>query len=192
MTDVALGSAVTDLADRFWQWFLVRAPMYATVLGDERYDDRLPDPTPEGRATEVSGLKGFLEDAQQIERSGLSQEDSITLDMLEVVARIWLRQHEHDVHHFDAMDQMGGPQNLPGDMSRFQRLDTPERLEKAIVRLEQFPALPRRSSSEPARRRRRRPYRGQACRGTRPGPGSSSREHPDRRKPTPHRASRAR
>jgi uncharacterized protein (DUF885 family) len=139
VTDVALGSAVTDLADRFWQWFLVRSPMYATVLGDERYDDRLPDPTPEGRATEVAGLKGFLEDAQQIERSGLSQEDSITLDMLEVVARIWLRQHAHDTHHFDAMDQMGGPQNLPGDMSRFQRLDTPERLDRAIARLEKFP-----------------------------------------------------
>ena len=139
MTDLAIGSPVTDLADRFWQWFLARSPIYATVLGDERYDDRLPDPTPEGRALEVAGLKGFLDDAKQINRDGISQEDEITLDMLEVVARIWLRQHAHDTHHFDAMDQMSGPQNLPGDMSRFQRLDTPERLERAILRLEAFP-----------------------------------------------------
>ena len=139
MTDVAIGSPVVDLADRFWQWFLARAPIYATVLGDERYDDRLPDPTQEGRDEEIAGFKGFLEDAKQINRDGLSQEDTITLDMLEVVARIQLRQHAHDTHHFEAMDQMGGPQNLPGDMSRFQRLDTPERLEKAILRLEAFP-----------------------------------------------------
>jgi len=97
---VEIGSPVVELADRFWQWFLSRQPIYATVLGDERYDDRLSDPSPEGRAEEIAGLKGFLEDAQQIGRDRLSQEDAITLDMLEVVARIWLRQHAHDVHHF--------------------------------------------------------------------------------------------
>lgn len=138
MTDVAVGTPVTELADRFWQWFLARQPMYATVLGDERYDDRLSDPSPEGRADEVAGLKGFLEDARSIERSGLDQEDAITLDMLQVVARIWLRQHAHDVHHFEAIDQMSGPQNVPGDISRFQRVDTPERLERAVRRLESF------------------------------------------------------
>ena len=139
MTDVAVGTPVTELADRFWQWFLSRQPMYATVLGDERYDDRLSDPTAAGRAEEVTALNAFLEDAAEINRSRLTQEDSITLDMLEVVARIWLRQHAHNVHHFEAVDQMSGPQNLPGDMSRFQRVDTHERLEKAIRRLEAFP-----------------------------------------------------
>ena len=136
---VAIQSPVVELADRFWQWFLARQPMYATVLGDERYSNRLSDPSAEGRAEEVAGLKGFLSDAREIGREDLSQEDTITLDMLEVVARIWLRQHEHNLYHFDAVDQMGGPQNLPGDMSRFQRLDTPERLEAAIERLQAFP-----------------------------------------------------
>jgi uncharacterized protein (DUF885 family) len=141
VTDVMTGTAVTDLADRFWQWFLARSPMYATVLGDERYDDRLSDPSAEGRALEVEGLKGFLDDAKQIERRPLSQEDTITLDMLEVVAKIWLRQHELNVHHFEAVDQMGGPQNVPGDISRFQRIDTPERLDRAVRRLEAFPGF---------------------------------------------------
>lgn len=139
--EVSIGSPVVELADRFWQWFLSRQPVYATVLGDERYDDRLSDPSPAGRADEITGLKGFLEDAQQIGRDDLSQEDAITLDMLVVVARIWLRQHAHDVHHFEAMDQMSGPQNLPGDMSRFQRLDTPERVDRAVRRLEAFPSF---------------------------------------------------
>ena len=137
--EVEVASPVVELADRFWQWFLARQPMYATVLGDERYDDRLSDPSAEGRAEEVAGLKGFLEDARQISPEGLDQEDSITLSMLEVVARIWLRQQAHDVHHFEAIDQMSGPQNLAGDMSRFQRVDTPERMERAIHRLEAFP-----------------------------------------------------
>lgn len=140
MTDVALQSPVLELADRFWQWFLARQPIYATVLGDERYDDRLSDPSAAGRAEEVEGLRGFLSDARAITRDGLGQEDAITLDMLEVVARIWLRQHEHNVHHFEAIDQMSGPQNVPGDLSRFQRVDTPERIDRLIRRLEAFPS----------------------------------------------------
>jgi uncharacterized protein (DUF885 family) len=127
------------LADRFWQWFLSRSPIFATLMGDERYDDRLPDVTDFGRAEERSALHGFLEDAQRVERDGLDQEDTITLDMLETVARIWIRQIDHNVHHFDAIDQAGGPQNLPGDLSRFHRIDTPERVDRLIRRLEQFP-----------------------------------------------------
>ena len=138
MTDVAIES-VTDLADRFWQWFLSRSPIYATVLGDERYDDRLPDVTDFARAEERSALRGFLEDAKAVERDGLEQDDVITLDMLETVARIWIRQIDHNVHHFDAIDQAGGPQNLPGDLARFQRVDTPERLDRLIRRLEKYP-----------------------------------------------------
>ena len=139
MTDTALASPAIDLADRFWQWFLSRQPLMATVLGDERYDDRLSDPSAEGRAEEVADLKGFLHDAKQIDRRTLDQEDRITLDMLEVVARISLRMHEHRVHHFEAMDQMAGPQGLPGDLARFQRVDSEERVDRLIRRLEQYP-----------------------------------------------------
>ena len=70
MTDVAIESVV-DLSDRFWQWFLSRSPIYATILGDERYDDRLPDVTDVGRAEERSALRAFLDDAKDVERGGL-------------------------------------------------------------------------------------------------------------------------
>lgn len=136
---VVVTRPVLDLADRFWQWYLSRAPIYATVLGDERYDDRLADPSAEGRAAEEAALKGFLDDAKQIQRDVLDQEDTITLDMIEVVARIWLRQLALNVHHFAAMDQMAGPQGLPGDLSRFQRVDTTERMDRLIRRLELYP-----------------------------------------------------
>ena len=123
-----------------------------------------PTRPPRAAPRRSPALKGFLADAKEIDRHGLDQEDAITLDMLEVVARIWLRQHAHDVHHFEAMDQMAGPQNLPGDLSRFQRVDTPERIDRLIRRLEAFPQLPRRAPRQPARGHRRRPDRGRAGR----------------------------
>ena len=36
-------AAVNDLADRFWEGVLERDPIWATILGDERYNDRWPD-----------------------------------------------------------------------------------------------------------------------------------------------------
>ena len=35
----------------------------------------------------------------------------------------------------------GGPQTLPTELARFQRIDTPERLERLLARLEAYPAL---------------------------------------------------
>ena len=42
-------SAVDQLADGFWERFKALSPISATVNGDTRYDDRLPDPSPAGR-----------------------------------------------------------------------------------------------------------------------------------------------
>ena len=43
-------SPVNELADRFWESVLELNPTTATFYGDERYADRLEDPTPAGRA----------------------------------------------------------------------------------------------------------------------------------------------
>ncbi len=139
MTDVLTSSQVVDLADRFWQWFLSRQPIYATVLGDDRYDDRLPDPSARAREDEITAIKGFLADAKEIEHRGLDKEDAITSSMLEVVGSIFLRQHAHNLHHFEAVDQLAGPQSMPNDLARFQRVDSPERIDRLIRRLEQYP-----------------------------------------------------
>jgi uncharacterized protein (DUF885 family) len=141
MTTAAIApSPVNDLADRFWDWFLETQPLWATALGDERWNDRWDDPSPEGRQHEVDGLQRLLRDADAADSPDLTTDDRITLDMLRVVAKLRLSHHEHRVWQMDAIDQLGGPQNLPGDMARFQRIDTPERLHTALARLAAYPA----------------------------------------------------
>ncbi len=103
--------------------------MTATVLGDERYDDRLEDPSAEGRDDERRWLGSMIDEARSIDPDGLDQEDRITLDMLQVLGRIRLRAFEHRTYHFEAVDAMAGPHNIPGDIARFQRVDTPERFD---------------------------------------------------------------
>jgi uncharacterized protein (DUF885 family) len=140
MTDTTV-SPVDGLADRFWAQFLESQPTYATALGFEEYDDRLPDPSAEGRAREVETLTQLLAEASAISRDGLDEEDAITLDMLEVVARIHLRHHANRMHQFDAVDAMAGPQSLPAELSRYQRVDSAQRVDRLVRRLEGFPAF---------------------------------------------------
>src|SRR5687768_7628177 len=136
---IAGSSAVDELAERFWNWFLERQPIYGTMLGYEHLDDRLPDDSERGRAEEVAGLKAFQAEAAAVESGALDTEEEITLDMLQVVTRIALRQHEQELHHFAGIDQMAGPQGLPGELSMIQRVDTPERVDRLVRRLERYP-----------------------------------------------------
>jgi uncharacterized protein (DUF885 family) len=135
-----VSSPVDDLADRFWQDFLERQPVWATVLGDDRWDHRWDDPGPVGRADELAMMARLLRDADRIDRVDLPTEERITLDMLRVVARMRQAYHAHALWQMDAIDQMNGPQTLPGQLARFQRIDTPERLERLICRLDAYPA----------------------------------------------------
>lgn len=140
MTERAATSAVDALADGFWEGLLQRQPVAATFFGDDRYDDRLDDPGPAGRAADLAAAQGLLADAGRIDRTGLGVEAAVTLDMLEVVARLTVRAHAQATWQLASIDQLGGPQLLTGDLARVQRLDTPERLARLLARLEAYPA----------------------------------------------------
>ncbi|HXR27248.1 MAG TPA: DUF885 family protein, partial [Candidatus Baltobacteraceae bacterium] len=121
---------VDALAERFWEGLLERQPVAATFFGDDRFDDRLDDPGPAGRAADLAAAQALLAAAAGLERAGLGVEEAITLDMLEVVARLTVRAHEQATWQLASIDQLGGPQVLTGDLARVQRLDTPERLDR--------------------------------------------------------------
>ena len=59
-------AAVNDLADRFWEGVLQRDPISATILGDDRHDDRWPDLGANGRADEEAFLRATMAEAREI------------------------------------------------------------------------------------------------------------------------------
>jgi uncharacterized protein (DUF885 family) len=133
-------SAVNELSDRFWEGILELNPTTATVYGDERYDDRLEDPSPAGRARARALMERTKAEAEAISPDGLSIEDRITRDMLIVVGELGIEEDEQGTHRLRVVDQIGGPQTLLPQLCQFQRADTPERLEKFIARLRAYPA----------------------------------------------------
>ncbi len=133
-------SAVDQLADGFWERFLELSPISATFNGDTRYDDRLPDPGPQGREDARQFAHDMQRAADGIPDEGLGVEDRITRDMLRVIAEIFLVEDAQRIDTLQVVDQMGGPQTLLPQLCQFQSADTPERLEKFVARLHAYPA----------------------------------------------------
>jgi uncharacterized protein (DUF885 family) len=134
-------SPVNDLADRFWESILELNPTTATFYGDSRYADRLEDPSPEGRARTRALMERTAAEAAAIPVEGLSTEDRITRDMLQVIGELSVEEDDQGLHQLRVVDQMGGPQQLLPQLTQFQPVDTPERLEAFLDRLRAYPAF---------------------------------------------------
>jgi uncharacterized protein (DUF885 family) len=129
-----------DLAERFWEQLLEVEPLLATHIGDERFDDRLPDPGEAGLARREEIHRAALEEARSLDRAPLDAETRGTLDVLEAVTNRELAAIEHRMDRFQAVTHFWGPANLLADLGSLQRVDTPERAEKYLSRLRAVPA----------------------------------------------------
>ena len=132
-------AAVNDLADRFWEGILERDPMWATILGDERYNDRWPDLGPDGRAADEAAFRADAgRGAGDPGSDGLEPEQVITRDLLILVCENHARGAGQKQYQL-ALDHMSGPQVWPAEMAQYQPADTPERLEQLLARLRRLP-----------------------------------------------------
>ena len=134
-------STVDALSDRYWESVLELDPTTATFYGDERYADRLEDPSPAGRAKVRELMARTAAEAMAIPVEGLSTEERITRDMLGVIGELRVEEDDQGLHQLRVVDQMGGPQQLLPQLTQFQPVDTPERLEAFIARLHAYPAF---------------------------------------------------
>jgi uncharacterized protein (DUF885 family) len=131
-------SAVDALATRFWEDFLRLQPTTATVYGDSRYDDRLEDPGPGGRAAQLELARRTAAEVLAIPEEGLGVEDRITRDMLRIMAEIAEEDDRLGFHELRAVNHMEGPQVMLAQLAQFQPADTPERLDAWLARLRAY------------------------------------------------------
>jgi uncharacterized protein (DUF885 family) len=103
---------VDELAERFWEKILELDPVQATILGDDRYDDRLPDLSPEGRAREADLSRQVLAEAKAIGGDNLETEQVITRDMLMLIASNALEAQQRKLYQL-AVDHIWGVQTMP-------------------------------------------------------------------------------
>lgn len=132
-------SGARALADRYWDEFLAVHPLLATQIGDERFDDRLPDPSEEGLARKERLHRGALHECGAIDREAIDLEERLSLAVVEALAGNGLTAIRHRFDRFDAADHMWGPGTLLAQLGSLQRADTAERLDRYLARLVEVP-----------------------------------------------------
>ena len=130
--------AALDLAHRFWEGLLEVEPLLGTEVGDERFDDRLPDPSEEGLRKQRDLYESALRDLETFDRTRLSQDARTSLDILEAIARRELDLIKYRMDRLTALMHLFGPSNLLADVGSMQRADTPERVDRLVGRLSAF------------------------------------------------------
>ncbi|MFN8630834.1 MAG: DUF885 domain-containing protein [Chloroflexota bacterium] len=132
-------TAVDAVATRFWEDMLVLNPTVATMYGDHRFDDRLEDPSKEGREAVRSLVTRAAAEAKAVPEAELNVEDRITRDMLSIAADLAAREEELGVYELRAVNHMDGPQQLLPQVLGWQAADTPEELDVLLARLNAYP-----------------------------------------------------
>jgi uncharacterized protein (DUF885 family) len=137
MTDAS--EAARTLVERYWEQLLEDEPILGTMVGDERYDDRLPDPSEAGRAARETLHRAVLEELALLDRELDDEGLRTTLDILEAIASRELAGLEHRVDRLASVSHLWGPGGLIGELASMQRADTPERLDRYVARLSATP-----------------------------------------------------
>jgi uncharacterized protein (DUF885 family) len=126
------------LFDEDWQWGLRQYPEGATLLGDNRYNDRLTDLSPEGIERAKAHEREMLNRIKNVDRSQLSGQDSISYDL-------FLRDKQLNVEgqrfpaEYMPIDQMNGVQISFGQLVGSTPFRSAKDYEDYIARMTAFP-----------------------------------------------------
>jgi uncharacterized protein (DUF885 family) len=126
-------SQLRQLADDYWEAFLERHPIFATALGDSRYDDRMEDSSPAAREEWRARLESF---EQRLAET--PSDDAVTWAALaEAIAtdRAFL---DADLGAFN-VDPMDGPQTEILNIPAYQPRRTAAEVEALVARWRAIP-----------------------------------------------------
>ena len=110
---------LVGLAKEYWAERMANEPINATALGDRRFDDKLPDISPEGRARIKEQYREVLSRVNVIDEGGLAEADRLTRTALIVDASSNLDYYSCDLEDW-VVDPLQGFQNEFMDLESYQ------------------------------------------------------------------------
>lgn len=124
MDEPAARVRLDALADAYWETFLEAHPLFATSLGDARYDDRLSDPSPAGLAAARATCAGLLVDVEALDREALGNEERVTHDELRESLSAAIAELDAGLVEWNVDPLEGVPVDFL-NVPDYQRLETP-------------------------------------------------------------------
>ncbi len=147
-------AAFADLSKRWLDGAMQLSPVFATQIGDHRFDSELDDLSSEGRAKGLAFSQGMLAELGKIDRSKLSRENQVDAAVLD-------NQLRYDIWNTETLQGWAWDPQIYGQLagSALYTLmardfgPMPDRLRAATARMEKIPALfaQMRANLDPAR-----------------------------------------
>jgi prolyl oligopeptidase len=141
-TTTTVGSTGADAAlhalfDREWEWELTQDPLWASYLGDRRWNDRWPDIAPAALAARQAHRQGVLKELATIPRDRLSPANRTNYDVFKYQYEMTVEGYQHR-YHLIRTSTLDGVQNTEQviDSLRFQ---TVKDFDDWLARLDAFP-----------------------------------------------------
>jgi len=137
-TSPRAGTALHALFDREWEWELSQDPLWASYLGDRRWNDRWPDTSTEALTARQAHRQAVLNELAGISRDTLSPADQLNYDIFKHQYATTVEGFQHR-YHLIRTSTLDGVQNTEQvvDGLRFQ---TVKDYDDWLARLDALPA----------------------------------------------------
>lgn len=133
--DEALSSLFRDE----WEAHLRNDPLFATVIGDGRYNDRLPEASEAEYERQATELRGFLDRLARIDRNSLSEADRLNCDIFRRLKQDALAELEFHTYRMP-IGRMGGFHTSFAEIATFVTFAASKDYEDYLARLAGFAA----------------------------------------------------
>lgn len=136
--DSAARTQLRALLDEAWEFELREDPIFATSVGDHRYDDRLPSVRGADQARRAEARRKLLERLKAIDPAGLDETDRDSRALQRVKLEDSIREFELHHYRFPINADSGFHMEL-AQLARQMPFDTTQDYENYIARLRAFP-----------------------------------------------------
>ncbi len=138
-TTAAATHALHQLLTDEWEFRLREDPLFATLAGDHRYDDRLPHVTEADDARRLETLRAFRERARAIEPSALPEAERLNHAIFVRLLDNDLGELEHHAYRLP-LSKVGGLHTFFPELHQFMPLNTAADYANYVARLAAFGA----------------------------------------------------
>jgi uncharacterized protein (DUF885 family) len=124
LPETGASKQLATLADEYWQIRMINEPLYTTALGDRRYDDQLPQITPQALTQKEGQYASILQRAHDFPKRSLSAKDQLTMAALFVDVEALLDDLRCHLEEW-TVDPFSGPQVEFLNVESYQLVRTP-------------------------------------------------------------------
>src|SRR5262249_44159449 len=131
---------LSSFLDKEWEYSMQRNPIFATFVGDLRYNDKLPDVSIAAVKKDKDHDVQVLKDLEAIDRSKLSASNQLNYDLYLLNTKQSIEGHQYPDYLMPINQMAGIQQQAPDAVDQFP-FNNVKQYEDYIARLNAFPAM---------------------------------------------------